>query len=167
METHYRDATPADIPAIDALFRRSFTATFGHLYAARDLATFLARFTPQGWADEFTRLRFRLAESEHGLLGYAKFGAVALPVSPAGMARELWQLYVAEEAKGSGIADALMRWAIEAARADRANELFLSVYTDNHRAKRFYARHGFADVGPYTFMVGNHADEDRIYRLIL
>ncbi len=167
MHPSYRNATSADIPSIDALFRRSFTATFGHLYAARDLAAFLAQFTPQAWADEFTRLRFRLAEKDGRLLGYAKYGPVELPVSPGGGARELWQLYVDEEAKGSGVADTLMRWAIDSARADGAAELFLSVYVDNHRAKRFYARHGFEDVGPYTFMVGEHADEDRIYRLAL
>ena len=38
MQPTYRDATPADAAALDALFRASFTTTFGHLYAPADLA---------------------------------------------------------------------------------------------------------------------------------
>ena len=39
------------------------------------------------------------------------------------------------------------------------------MYVDNHRARRFYERYGFEAVGRYTFMVGNHADEDHLMRL--
>ena len=76
-------------------------------------------------------------------------------------------MYLADEAKGSGVADELIRWVAEQARARGAAEVFLSVYSDNHRAKAFYARHGFVDIGPYTFMVGNQADEDRLMRVDL
>ena len=37
-----RNATAADLPAIDHVFRQSFGDTFGHLYAPHDLADFLA-----------------------------------------------------------------------------------------------------------------------------
>jgi ribosomal protein S18 acetylase RimI-like enzyme len=60
-----------------------------------------------------------------------------------------------------------MGWALETAGAMGAGEMFLTVYTDNHRARRFYERHGFEYIGPYTYMVGNHADEDIIMRLQL
>jgi RimJ/RimL family protein N-acetyltransferase len=60
-----------------------------------------------------------------------------------------------------------MDWVIGEARARGAQELYLSVFTDNHRARRFYARYGFEEVGPYQFMVGTHADNDIILRLPL
>lgn len=165
----YRDAVPADLPAIDALFRASFTATFGHLYAPADLAKFLAKFTPQAWAQEFAApdYAFRLAEDAEGLAGYAKISALTLPAETSAPAIELRQLYLAERAKGSGAAQALMDWAIASARARGAAELWLSVYVDNDRAKRFYVRNGFEDMGAYAFMVGDHADEDRLMRLTL
>jgi diamine N-acetyltransferase len=163
----YRDGAPGDVSAIDALFRASFAATFGHLYRPEDLAAFFARFTPEAWADELATLRFRLAERDGRLIGYCKISGVTLPVTPIGPATELRQLYLVEEAKGSGVADALVRWAIETARAAGSGELFLSVYVDNHRAKRFYARHGFVDIGRYDFPVGDHIDEDRLMRLAL
>ena len=43
----------------------------------------------------------------------------------------------------------------------------LSVYVDNHRARRFYEKRGFEEVGQYKFMVGNHEDDDRIMRVKL
>lgn len=165
----YRDASAADLPAIDRLFRESFVATFGHLYRAEDLADFLAMFTPQTWAGEFSEggLTFRLAEDADGLAGFAKISNLTLPAQTSARTTELRQLYLYERAKGSGAAQALMDWAVASARARGSEELWLSVYVDNHRAKRFYARNGFEDQGPYSFMVGTHADEDRLMRLAL
>lgn len=165
----FRDATPADAAAIDALFRASFQATFGHLYAAQDLASFLDKFSVEGWAGELTDpgFAFRVIEDADGIAGYCKLGPISLPATPDGPAIELRQLYLLERAKGSGAAQALMDWALATARARSATELWLSVYIDNHRARRFYQRYGFEDRGPYAFMVGNHADEDRLMRLAL
>ena len=166
---NYRDATAADLPAIDALFRESFDATFGHLYAPEDAAAFFAGFTPEAWAEEFAQpdLRFRIAEDEAGLAGFCKISDLQLPAETSARTMELRQLYLAERAKGGGAAQALMDWAIAQARARGAEEIWLTVYCDNHRAKRFYERYGFADQGPYAFMVGNQADEDRLYRMVL
>ena len=165
----FRDGTPRDAAALDALFRRSFVATFGHLYAAEDLALFLAGFTLDAWRSELLdpAMAFRVAQDGGALVGYAKIGAIALPVSPSGPAVELRQLYVDEGAKGTGVGPALMDWTIAEARTRGAGELFLSVFVDNHRARAFYARRGFVDIGPYAFMVGNHRDEDRLMRLTL
>ena len=60
-----------------------------------------------------------------------------------------------------------MQWVMDEARTRGAEQLFLSVFVDNHRAQRFYARYGFEQVGTYAFMVGDHADEDLIMRALL
>src|SRR5437868_8764234 len=41
MTVTYRDATPADAPALRELFAESFVETFGHLYRPQDLNEFL------------------------------------------------------------------------------------------------------------------------------
>jgi diamine N-acetyltransferase len=165
----YRDATPEDAPAIGALFRRSFTDTFGHLYAPEDLAAFLARFTDSARREELTDPdhAFRLAEADGTLAGFAKVSSVTLPVEPTAPAAELRQLYVLGPWQGAGIAPELIGWALAEARRRGAEELYLSVFVDNHRARRFYERHGFEAVGRYDFMVGGQADEDVIMRLKL
>jgi diamine N-acetyltransferase len=162
----YRDGVPADAAALDALFDESFTETFGHLYAAEDLALFLSGFSLEDWARELAdpAFAFRLAEADGRLAGYAKLGPVSLPVTPPGPAAELRQLYLGRAWHGAGVAQVLMDWTRETARDRGAEELYLSVFTENHRARRFYARCGFEEVGPYTFMVGNHEDDDLIMR---
>lgn len=165
----YRDATPADASALAALFEASFTATFGHLYAADDLTAFLAGFSMDRWHEELASpdYAFHIATLDGEPVGYAKLGPPALPIERRGPAIELRQLYLLDAAKGRGIAQILMDWVFATARARGAAELWLSVYHENTRARRLYERYGFEDVGPYAFMVGNHADEDRLMRLVL
>lgn len=169
MSTGTRAARETDLPVIDRLFRTGFVDTFGELYSADDLALFLAQFTPEAWAAEFAdpRFAFRIGERDGAPLGFAKLGEVKLPVDPAGAAAELHQLYLLQSAHGSGLGAQLMDWVIAEARGRGAGEIFLSVFTQNHRAQRFYRRYGFEVVGPYHFMVGNQADEDVIMRLAL
>jgi len=164
-----REATAADLSAIDRLFRQSFRDTFAHLYRPGDLKAFLSKFTPGAWADEFNNpdYRFRVAEVDGDIVGYLKLGPSTLPVETSAHAIELRQLYILKEYHGVGIAHALTDWAIDQARALGAGELYLTVYTDNQRAKRFYHRYGFEAVGRYDFMVGQQADEDIIMRKLL
>jgi ribosomal protein S18 acetylase RimI-like enzyme len=165
----YRDAAAADLPAVDAIFRQSFVATFGHLYKPQDLAAFLDQFTPQAWAEELATpgMAFRIAEDEAGAFGFCKIGPVTLPVEPGPATIELRQLYLLERGHGTGAAQALFDWAAETAQAQGAARMVLSVYVDNHRARRFYERQGFAEIGRYEFRVGDHIDDDRIMRLDL
>jgi ribosomal protein S18 acetylase RimI-like enzyme len=169
MTVTYRGATSADLPAIDDLFRTSFCDTFAHLYQPEDLAEFLGKFTADAWAEEFNdpRYRFRIAELDGKVVGFVKLGPSTLPIDTSRRAIELRQIYVGKDYHGSGIAKALTDWAIDQARSQGFEELYLTVYTDNHRAKRFYDRYGFQAIRPYAFMVGSQADEDIIMRKTL
>ena len=165
----YRDATAADAAMLTTLFADCFTATFGQLYDPADLAAFLGGFTAATWQAELAQpdLAIRLATSDGVPIGFAKTAAPTLPLALRGSTVELRQLYLREKAKGIGVASALMQWVIDRARTRGAVDLILSVYVDNRRARRFYERYGFEDVGPYKFMVGHHADEDRMMRMAL
>ena len=169
MSITYRTACVDDVAAIDRVFRASFCETFAHLYREQDLAAFLAQFTPHAWTEEITDLRyaFRLAEDDGEAVGFVKLGPSSLPVQTEGPAVELRQLYVLSSHLGSGIGAELMDWALAEARRRDVEELYLTVYTDNHRARRFYGRYGFEELGPYAFMVGKQADEDIIMRMKL
>lgn len=165
----YRAAGPADASLMAELGRRTFTETFGHLYTPENLAAFLQSHNEPGWRAELSNPAFsvRIAEEEGEPVGYVKLGPPSLPFQPQGTAIELRQFYILEPWQGRGVAQALMQWTIDAAKANGADELYLSVFVDNHRARRFYERYGFRFVAPYTFMVGTHEDEDHILRLDL
>lgn len=169
MNISYRAGTAGDVEAIDRIYRTSFCDTFAHLYSRENLQAFLAQFTPERWRSELADpdFAFRIAEDGGGPIGYVKIGPISLPAEPRVPALELKQLYLLKSWHGVGAAKELMQWSSDEALRRGAEELYLSVYVDNHRARRFYERCGFIFHAPYTFMVGDHADQDLIMRLKL
>lgn len=168
----FRDARLDDAAALSELARQTFAETFGHLYAPEDLAAFLAGHSEEKWRKQLEDERYtvRIGEADGGADGaaaYATVGPPTLPIETSAPAAELKQFYVRAPWHGSGAAAEMMSWVLEEARRRGAKELFLSVFIDNHRARRFYERHGFEAVGRFDFKVGNHVDEDIIMRLRL
>ena len=169
MTITYRTATAADAEVLAIIGARTFTDTFGHLYSAANLALFLENHTVARWAAALAGdASVRLAEADGAPVGYARIGPLTFAVETHGrVGLQLYQLYVDPPFHGSGVAGKLLDWAAGAARERGAVDLWLSVFVDNPRARRFYARAGFVEVMPYTFMVGDHADDDIICRLAL
>lgn len=166
----YRDALPADGAELAQVARRCFTETFGNLYRQEDLAAFLdAAFGATGLPSHLSDPAYavRLATDDDTIIGFCKIGPVVFPGDWPATAIELHQLYILGPWQGEGVAPVLMDWALATARARGASEVILSVYVDNIRAKRFYERYGFVEIGRYTFMVGDNPDDDRLMRLTL
>ena len=168
----YRLATPADGPALNAMARQSWVETFGAQYTAEDLAAFMAdAYGPEGALIRSLsdpQVAIRLAEGDNGIAGYATIAPNRLPAPDAEPgAQDVRQLYVLRPWQGSGVAAQLMAWAIGTARERGAPALYLSVWEENGRARRFYQRHGFVHVGDYDFPVGNQIDRDLVMRLAL
>ena len=110
-------------------------------------------------------IQWRIAEVGNEPIGYAKLMPLALEVAnPKEGAMELQQLYVLPAWRGKGVGEALMRWSIEVAGEHGAPELYLAVFEHNERAMRFYAKHGFSEVGRCTFVLGGRTYEDRVWR---
>jgi diamine N-acetyltransferase len=166
----YRDAVESDAAELAAFARGAWLATFGHLpYPPDDLRGYLS----EKYGEAIQRaeiadpeVRYRLALRDCAIVGYCMMGVLEMPVDdPNGV--ELHRLYVDESVKGAGVAPALMEDCIAWARRRGAKALYLSVWEENHRAKRFYRRYGFQDHGEWKFMVGQTADRDLIWRLAL
>lgn len=166
----HRDAEPADAPLLAAFWRDRFVETFGLLYPPADLEAFLDEaYAPAQVLRELEDpgLVHRLAFQGGALMGAVKGGAVSLPIADPVRLWELHRLYLCETAKGTGLADALMAWARAQAQAAGAEAMVLGVFHANHRAQRFYARHGFEKVGAYHFVVGQTLDDEWIMRAAL
>lgn len=59
----------------------------------------------------------------------------------------LWGMYIAERARGAGLADELMRTLLAEARNQGIEQVLLTVAAGNDRAVRLYERWGFATYG--------------------
>ena len=167
MPIRIRPAAPADAPALADLARRTFVATFGHLYPETDLTSFLEG----AYSETHQRRELEdplwvtlLAERDGVPLGYAQVvldhPAPGLPALPAPM--ELNRFYLEKEAHGSGLANTLMEAVVQAARDHGGRTLWLGVWEHNHRARAFYERWGFTYAGEHFFQVGTKADTDHI-----
>jgi len=168
----YRTPGPADGPALSAMARHCFAQAFSSVIDPGPLEIYLDQ--SYGPAGQMQRdlgdpaIDWRAAFVDDVPVGYIKLSALTLSFEgahPAAM--ELRQLYVAEAYKGTGMADTLTQWALGTARDRGAPEIYLAVFDHNQRAKRFYARHGFSEVGRCDFITGHQVHDDRIWRCLL
>ncbi|MBY0509881.1 MAG: GNAT family N-acetyltransferase [Rhodospirillaceae bacterium] len=81
----------------------------------------------------------------------------------------IWGMYVRAEARGSGVADAVMDALLDYARG-KVRQVQLTAVAANARAVAFYERHGFArygvEPGSICLTDGNYADEMLMWRLV-
>lgn len=168
--------TVDDASALAAFAQATFAVTFDYCYyPPDDIATFFATsMSGARYADRIAdpAYRVRMARDEAGAIaGFITIGPNDLPLPDgepdASDTRELHQLYCGPAAQGTGLAKQLMA-ELDADAADYAPKaIYLSVFSLNHKAQRFYARYGFAELCPTIFMVGNTADDDRIWKRAL
>jgi diamine N-acetyltransferase len=172
--TTLRLATPADALPLAALARRAISTKFEHLYDPADFAAFMEEaHSDATTARQIADLGMRVAviEAEDGaLVAFCKLVLDStLPREFTAPERplELKQLYTDPDRIGGGLGRRLMDWAIEVARERGADEIQLTVYSDNPDAQRFYHRFGFAKIADIEFWVGNHCDPEFLYALRL
>ena len=96
------------------------------------------------WPDRLTRNAIFGGFFRDRLVGVAGFYVLAsTKLSHKGV---LWGMYVTPEARGSGLAAALVETLLEHA-CKEVEQVQLTVVTSNPRARRFYQRMGFAEYG--------------------
>ncbi len=143
--------------------RKSFTYEFGHLYTPSDLEDYLTgHSTAEYYLEAMQRHTIIVAEYDGMLIGFAKYGAVGLPVQAANDAQELHRLYIDPDMQGKGAGRALGDAFLEANQS--CSELYVGVWENNARAQKLYKSMGFEYIGEHHFMVGDHADRDLIMK---
>ena len=161
-----RPASAEDAAVVADLARRTFYDTFASTNDPTDMALHLQ--TAYG-VDQQTReiadrdITTLLVEIEGQAVAYAQVRAGHVPecvTDPAAV--ELWRFYVDRQWHGRGIAQQLMARVTTVARQRGAKTLWLGVWERNDRARAFYAKCGFADVGQHIFLFGNDPQTDRV-----
>ncbi|RDZ29559.1 GNAT family N-acetyltransferase [Lysobacter silvisoli] len=163
-----RRAGPADATLLSDLASRTFSETFGHLYPPEHLQRFLDdSYSLQAQARPLAdpQCAVWLLERDGIAVGHALAGPCGLPhaeVAPGD--GELKRLYVLREAQNGGWGGRLFQTALDWLLRDGPRTLWIGVWSENHGAQRFYARHGFVHVGDYEFVVGDTRDHEYILR---
>ena len=168
MNATIRRATTEDARTLADLGARTFIESFGQLYSAGDLQTFLDEsHSEASYAKVLGDPAYALwlAEREGEAIGYAQAGPCGLPhadVRPGD--GELKRLYLRRDAQGGGVGARLFEEALRWLERDGPRTLWISVWSENFGAQRFYARYGFAKAGEYDFIVGRQRDHEFIFR---
>lgn len=161
-----RPAVPDDAALLADLGARTFRETFEGICSPQDLEQFLvdtygqakqaaelADLARPAWVLELDGipagfLQLRLGHREPCVTGQC-------PV-------ELQRIYVLRAMQARGLGAALIRIALDQARAWGADVLWLGVWEHNAKALAFYARWGFHEVGEHVFKIGEQVDRDLI-----
>ncbi len=161
-----RPATAADAGPLAEFAARTFAEAFAGANDPEDMALYLS--SAYGLAQQSAELAdpglsTLLAEADGRLAGFAQLRRGPAPPCVTGRRPiELWRFYVDRLWQGRGVAQALMRAALaEAARLGAAT-LWLGVWERNDRARAFYRKCEFLDVGSKRFMLGHDAQTDRV-----
>lgn len=165
---HVSPATRADLPELAGVAARTFPLACPPAVTPENIAQFIAEnLSEHRFADYLTDPdRVVLVAREAGrIVGYAMLirGVSddevrrAVPTRPA---FELSKMYVLPDSHGAGASSALMTEALALARDTGYRCVWLGVNQQNHRAQRFYAKHGFAVTGTKTFRLGADVEND-------
>lgn len=155
-----RPATPADAAAGGALHRRCWAETYRDIADPAVLEPRLA--DTEGWTRRWDRALadgppHTLAEAADGtLVGFAVAGPSRMDDAPT--PQELHALYTLRSHHGTGLGTRLLHAVLPDA------DCMLWVSEGNHRARAFYARHGFAPDGGRQLYDGLGAWELRLVR---
>lgn len=166
MNITIRPAASADATALAELAARTFRETFAADNRPEDIALHVAEaYGPlqQGRELADPHITTLLVESEGDLAGYAQLRRGPAPACADGDAPiEVWRFYIAHAWHGRGLAQLLMQRVESDAAQLGARTLWLGVWERNERAKAYYRKSGFVDVGSHIYMVGSDPQTDRI-----
>ena len=148
------------------LARATFFDTFAASNDPADMAVHLERaYGPAQQEAEINdpTIVTLLVEEAGAAVAYAQLRADHVPECVTDRdAVELWRFYVAREWHGRGVAQALMERVKAEAHARGAKTLWLGVWERNDRARTFYGKCGFVDVGAHVFLFGTDPQTDRV-----
>jgi ribosomal protein S18 acetylase RimI-like enzyme len=163
-----RRALVADAAVLAEIGAATFTETFGHLYPAEDLQSFLAAsHSVDLWARTLAddRRAVWLAVAEETLIGFIGVGPCKLPIeNREKSAGEIQQLYVLQRFHNRRLGSELMSVGLAWLEEHGQTPIYVGVWSENLGAQRFYGRYGFAKVGEYGFPVGKTVDREFILK---
>jgi ribosomal protein S18 acetylase RimI-like enzyme len=159
-----REAGPADAELVADIARRTFIDSFAQYNTAENMRIFLEEQFPKEkqMAEVGAPGRtFLLAWWGDQPAGYVSLRTSEPPVGLQGeKAIEIVQIYSERTMIGKGVGPALMEAALDLARRQGFEWIWLGVWEHNHRAQAFYRKWGFERFGDHIFFVGLDAQTD-------
>ena len=155
-----------DADALAQVGAATFLESYAGWLPGRDiLAHCRMQHTARAYADLLQQPETRawIAEVKDAPVAYA---VLTRPEMPADLVSdhdaELKRIYVFSRFHGSGMAEELLQAAVMDARERQCRRLLVGAHAENMRALRFYAKHGFTEIGRRSFRMGGTLYDDPV-----
>lgn len=148
-----RRADKNDVAILQQIGRKTFSDTFENTCTKEDMKGVLELyFNSKQVTSELLdeQDNFFFFEEDNLVKGYMRINAkhdCPLPSLTHRKCIELVRLYVLKDYHGTGIANKLMEYAVDFAKKNAYEVMYLSVWEYNFRARGFYEKHGFNNTG--------------------
>lgn len=153
-----------DLPALQAVSRETFAATFGAANTPEDLANYLDRAyaTPKLTRElNNPHSQFFFIQQDADVCGYLKVNvddAQSEEMGPESL--EVERIYVRVAYQKMGLGKQLIQLAEQLAHDAGKTRMWLGVWEHNDNARGFYAKQGFHQIGQHTFSIGGSDQTD-------
>jgi len=153
-----------DLLSLQKIGLETFKETFSSSNTEENIKTYLdSAFTTDKLMTELNNpfSTFYFAELENDIIGYLKlnFGNSQTELKDNN-AVEIERIYVRKEFYGMKVGQVLYEKAIEIARLNNADYVWLGVWEENPRAISFYKKNGFVEFDKHIFKMGNEDQTD-------
>lgn len=170
-ETVIRRASVADAALLAELGARTFAETFAADNRPEDMNAYVASsFSLNQQAAELSdpHSLFLIAEINGTAAGYARMRGGTAPAEVTNNKPiELVRLYVSQDWIGRGIGARLMQSCLTEATQTGYSTIWLGVWEHNLRARAFYRKWNFHEVGRHDFQLGNDLQTDILMQRFL
>lgn len=164
--TAIQAVTLKQLPALQAISRATFTATFGADNTPADLSQYL---TTAYSTDQLTReltqstTAFYFITVDQIPAGYLKLNWDQTQTEAYGPdTLEVERIYILPTFKRLGLGSALIKHACLVAKAHHKNAVWLGVWEHNQAALNFYTKLAFKPIGEHHFQLGTDLQRDII-----
>jgi ribosomal protein S18 acetylase RimI-like enzyme len=163
------DVQKVQVEDVEAL-RKISIETFGDTFGAENNADDLEQYYQNAYnlkqlTSEIKNPNslFFFAKQDDQLAGYLKVNInEAQSEKMESGTLEVERIYVRKEFKRLGIGSEMMQQAIEVAKENHKNKVWLGVWERNEAAKKFYQTKGFKQIGAHVFRLGDDLQRDLI-----
>jgi len=165
MEITVKIARKEDVPALSAVARKTFRLAGPSDSSEKEISEYVAENLSESVFQnlvENEELFLACAQSNEALVGFivVKYHSNCPYKSDLQNSAELQRLYVLPEYHGTKASKLLVTEALKECSEKGLDAIWLSVYSENGRAKNFYSKYGFQETGTTHFQMGNEKHLD-------
>ena len=166
-----RRITLDNLEKLQKIGRKTFEETFSESNSEENMRNYLEEgFSKEKLTEELNNKdsEFYFAILKDEVIGYLKvnFGESQTELKDS-KALEIERIYVSKEFHGKSVGQILYDKAIEIAKQNGSEYVWLGVWEENPRAINFYKKNGFVEFDKHIFLLGNDEQTDIMMKMNL